>query len=860
MTPMMQQYKQIKKEYPDSILFFRLGDFYEMFFDDAKLAAKELEIALTARAGGGEGDKIPMCGVPHHASEAYIAKLVQKGYKVAICEQLEDPKQAKGIVKRDVIQIITPGTLLEEQTDGENRYLISILNTQSSFALAGIDVTTGELSVTAYDGAQDVMNPLYDEIAKWQPKEVLVNQSLYINEELHRELEFRYGAMLTLYTPDGDIASYLTEKIPLLSKDHPLFAYPLAQEALFALIHYVYRFSNETLAHIREVQWYEIEQWLGLDQNTRLHLDLQKNQFTFDQKHTLFSVLHHTNTAMGTRMLHQFIERPLQSKRRIEERLDMVEVLVDDPAFRGRVGSILDGIYDLDRLLAKLSYQKANGRDLLSLAFSLHQAEQMKQFLYGSEYDKCHEYALKMGDTKDLSEEITRAIVEDPPILITEGGMIREGYNLELDTRRETSMRGQDALILYEQEERERTGIKNLKIVFHKNKGYFIDVTKSNVSKVPDEYHKIQTLTNSDRYRSRRLEEIEHMIFDSQDETKEMEYAIFQELRQMVLEQVELLQQLSSLIAQFDVYYSFAHVASLYDYVRPIFHEKEDIMISEGRHPVVEMSMEKELFVHNDTNLGAPYNRIQIITGPNMAGKSTYMRQVALICLMAQMGSFVPAKAATLPILDRIFTRIGASDYLPAGDSTFMVEMKEMSYILSHASEKSLLVLDEIGRGTSTYDGMSIAWAIIEYIAANIRAKTLFATHYHELTALAEQDHSIQNMTVLVQENQKEVVFLRKLVPGQTDKSYGIEVAKMANFPDAIIRRAQEVLNTLEEEKSKHFEIQPVAEQLELFHPNALNPAAQVIDKLREIDVNQLTPLEAMNTLAQLQKEIEETL
>lgn len=859
LTPMMQQYLNVKKEYPDCILFFRLGDFYEMFFDDAKLAAKELEIALTARGGGGP-DKIPMCGVPHHSSDGYISKLVQRGYKVAICEQLEDPKDVKGIVKRDVVQVITPGTILEDKSDGENRYLISILYEQNAFALAAIDITTGELSLTSFEESQDdVFALLLDEIAKWQPKEVIVNQALYLEEELHQELTFRYGSMLTLFSSEEqNTESFLLERLPFLTKDHELFNYPLAMDALSALIGYIYRFSTQSLAHIQDIEWYTIEQWMGLDQNTRLHLDLQKNQFTMDQKHTLFSVLNRTKTAMGTRMLHRFIERPLLSIAQIEQRLDAVEVLKDDIQLRSKIAMFLDGIHDLDRLIAKLSYQKANARDLVTLALSLQNVQRLKEFLLNTPYEICQQFGDAISDTTDISEEILRAIVDEPPILITEGGMIREGYNIELDTRKDTSLRGQEALIAYEIDEKEKTGIKTLKIVFHKNKGYFIDVTKSQLSKVPDHYHRVQTLTNSERYRTIRLEEIEHMIFDSQEETKELEYAIFQDLREMVLSQVDKLQAISAIVARFDVFYSFAETANQNDYVRPTFRSDGQIEIKEGRHPVIETSMAKELFVHNDTAIGSEQNRIQVITGPNMAGKSTYMRQVALIVILAQIGSFVPAKAADLCIVDRIFTRIGASDFLPGGDSTFMVEMKEMAYILEHATPQSLLILDEIGRGTSTFDGMSIAWAIIEHIATKIKAKTLFATHYHELTVLSEQFENIQNMTVLVREDDKEITFLRKLVQGQSDKSYGIEVAKMAAFPKEIIARAEAILGTLEDDRAIPT-VDVVSEPMEqLAFPiqDETREWESLLKEIKGLSIESMTPMDAMNYLYTMRKRL----
>lgn len=857
MTPMMEQYTEIKARNADAILLFRLGDFYEMFFEDAKIAAKELEIALTQREMG-EGERAPMCGVPHHSSDPYIAKLVAKGYKVAICEQLEDPKVAKGIVKRDVVRVITPGTVIDAQASkDDNNHLLCVQLHATGFSCSAVDIQTGELSSMQYnDPTAEVYPLLLDEIARWQPAELLVSDSLYAKTEFIQEMTERYNCMISVYDAysydHAEQVRYIQAQIRDLEKNHAVFEHPISLQTLHALLRYIYQFEKSPLKHLRNLNWYELDVWMRIDQNTRAHLDIQKNQRTLDAKNTLFSVLHHTRTAMGTRKLHQFLERPLRSEPEIQRRLDTVASMVDHAEIRLRIGSLLDGVHDLDRLLAKLSYQRANARDLLALASSLANVEKLKAYLASLQVDALQLYANKTDPLDDIRELIESSIAEDPPILITDGGIIRIGYNEELDALRDTSLKGQDLLIAYEAEQRESTGIKNLKIVYHKNKGYFLDVTKSHIEKVPDSYERIQTLTNSERYSTSELMQIQRMIQDSSEETKELEYSLFQEIRTYILDQAQRIQLTSSLLATLDVFYSFAHAAVSYDYIRPEFRKDRQLRIEEGRHPVVERSLPEGSYVHNDTDLGRKGNVIQVITGPNMAGKSTYMRQVALIVLMAQIGSFVPAKSASIGMVDQIFTRIGASDHLTAGDSTFMVEMKEMSYILTHATKNSLLILDEIGRGTSTFDGMSIAWAIIEHIASELKVKTLFATHYHELTALSDHYDDIRNMTIAVREELTQIVFLRKIMPGQTDRSYGIEVAKMAGFPATIIARAAQVLQELERHRKDITVSSDLAGEEEYqmnLHEIELK---QFVSSIRSIDVESTTPMEALMMLERL--------
>lgn len=862
MTPMMEQYLSIKEKHQDAILFFRLGDFYEMFFDDAILAAKALEIALTKREMGQE-EKAPMCGVPHHSSASYIERLVEKGYKVAICEQLEDPSEAKGIVRRDVVQVITPGTVLPERTRADNNHLMSVQLTRTGFSVAVIDITTGEFSATAYrDEEEDVYPLLLDEIAKWNPKEILVSDTLYTHTAFLQDMQDRYGAMIGVYDaysyPEEVQTAYLREKIPAIPDNSPIFTERLALGTVTALLRYIYQYGQETLRHIRTVEWVETGAWMKLDQNTRAHLELQRNQRTQDTKHTLFAVLHHTRTAMGTRRLQRFLERPLISAAQIRQRQDVVQVLVDEAETRLRIGKLLDGVHDLDRLIGKLSYQKANARDLLALATSLSHVRDLHAYLIERPERVLHEYGERIDPVADVIAEIRAAIEDDPPISITEGGLIRVGYHAPLDAIRDTSIRGQEALVTYEAQLKEETGIRNLKVVYNKLKGYYLDVTKSHLEKVPEDWHRRQTLTNSERYVTDRLLQIQSMIQDSHEETRQLEYELFQTLRDHILDHVERIQQTSHHLSRLDVFYAFSEAAVRFSYTRPTFRTDGRIRIKEGRHPVVERSLGEGRFVHNDTELGAESNRLQVITGPNMAGKSTYMRQVALLVLMAQIGSFVPAKSASVSIVDQIFTRIGASDHLSAGDSTFMVEMKEMAYILNQATANSLLILDEIGRGTSTFDGMSIAWAIIEYIAAQIRAKTLFATHYHELTALAEQDASITNMTIAIREEETHIVFLRKIMPGQTDRSYGIEVARMANFPAKILARAKQVLSELEEFRTdiRVSSGNRAAETMQMDLKEI--ERVQFLASIGQLEVERTTPVEALLLLEQLRTKARE--
>lgn len=856
MTPMMQQYKRIKEQYENAILFFRLGDFYEMFFEDAVVAAKELEIALTRRDMGG-GETAPMCGVPHHSSEPYIARLVERGYRVAICEQMEDPKAVKGIVPRDVVRVVTPGTFLKDRPseNSKNNYLLCIRVAASGFGLAAVDIATGEIHATQYDGMEsDWPALLADEIAKWNPSELLIENSLYQRTGFVAQMEERYGAMINLYDPFAfgteDDAQFIRQQMPSVKASHPVFTHDAAASALASLLRYLYHFENRPLPHLDNVEWFEVDHWMGLDQNTRTHLDIHQPQRSQDRKHTLFYVLNKTTTAMGGRKLHRFLERPLRSIERLQHRQNRVARLMELGSLRMSIQSHLRGVYDLDRLLAKLSYQRANARDLIALRDSLASLPALLEAVRDANDDVLEPFLSAIDPLDDVTEEIRAAIHEEAPILLTEGNLIRTGYNEELDELRETSLHGQDRLVEYELEQREKTGIRTLKVIYHKNKGYSIDVTKSYFDRVPDTYRRLQTLTNSERYITDEILEIQDMIRHSEEETRELEYQLFLEVRNFILDRIDRIRSTSQSLAEMDVYCSLAQVACEENYVLPTFHEDREIRIEGGRHPVVEKALPIGNFVANDTEIGSDENRIQILTGPNMSGKSTFMRQVALIQLMAQIGSAVPAQSAQLPIVDKIFTRIGASDHLAAGDSTFMVEMREMSYILRHATKDSLLILDEIGRGTSTYDGMSIAWAILEYIAEAVDAKTMFATHYHELTGLADHYPTIRNYTVAVREEKDRIVFLRTILPGQTDRSYGIEVARMADFPEEILLRAREILSELEWSRADiHAGHSGKSQETTAQIDFADLARRSLIEHIGSLPIDTLSPLDALNLL-----------
>jgi DNA mismatch repair protein MutS len=861
LTPMMKQYMKIKKEHKDCILFFRLGDFYEMFFEDAIVASKELEIALTQRDCGGN-EKAPMCGVPYHVSDVYISKLVERGYKVAICEQLEDPSLAKGLVERDVTRIVTPGTItdLNVLDEKSNNYLISIYLDDLGVGLSYVDSSTGEMYTTEYIGEiQASYNFLVDELGKISPSEILCNKIFMGNKKIIKLIEERINPYINVY--DNDLMNksdwvniilnhfkvYRLERLNLKNKIYSIIS-------TGKLIDYLYDTQKDSLEHINELKYYESKEYMILDINTRTNLEIHETIMNREKKGTLIWVLDKTSTAMGGRLLKKWLEQPLLDIKKIKKRQEIVCLFTENIILMDQVRECLKKIYDLERLVSKISYGNCNARDLYSLKISIGKIPELKDLLCQSNSKLLIELGVKIDSLNDVYELIDNSIVDNPPISIKEGGLIKEGYDKELDEVKSASTEGKLWLAALEKEEKKKTGIKNLKIGFNKKSGYFFEVTNSNLNLVPNYFIRKQTLTNSERYHTDKLKEIEIKILGAEDKMIDLEYMIFQNIRAKVKAETHRIQKVSKQISQIDVLNSFSQVAYKNNYIKPELNNKGIINIVEGRHPVVEETIEKAIFVPNNTYLDNKDSRLQIITGPNMAGKSTYMRQVAIITLMAQIGSFVPAKEANIGIVDRIFTRIGASDNLSQGESTFMVEMSEVSNIIKNATNNSLIILDEVGRGTSTYDGLSIAWAIIEYIAKNIKAKTLFATHYHELTELENQLEGVKNLTILVEEKGDEVIFLRKIVDGSTDKSYGIEVAKLAGINPEIITRANEILYEIEqthEAKDKDSKIKEANQQLNILDYRK----DYFIEKINNIDVSRLTPIEAINILYDLTKE-----
>jgi len=851
LTPMMRQYLATKEQYQDAILFFRLGDFYEMFFEDAQLASRELEITLTGRDGGQE-KKIPMCGVPYHAADNYIARLIEKGYKVAICEQVEDPKAAKGIVKREVVRVITPGTLLDSQLleEKNNNFLISIVEGKQGYGLAVVDVSTGDFLTTEIN-TQEAEIKLLEEIIRLQPVECLVPDNFALTK-LREKLTQQCVLSTYLDLAFTQQQAYQT----LLSHFQVVSLVPfgcenlsLAVQAAGGLLSYLQETQKKSLTHITKLVTYSLGEYMLLDPATRRNLELCRTMKEGQKRGTLFWVLDKTVTSMGGRMLQQWIEQPLLSVEKIQHRLNGVAELKEQAFFRHDLQEQLDNIYDLERLMAKIAYGNANGRDLIALRDSLIVLPAIK--------DICQQAKSKivsnLRDSLDLLEDIAiliaQSVAEYPPISLREGGLIKLGYHAEVDKLRLAQTQGKNWIKNLENEEKEKTGIKSLKVGFNKVFGYYLEVTKSNLSLVPKEYQRKQTLSNGERYITPELKEYEELILGAEEKLIELEYQIFNSIREKIAEQVERIQQTAKILAQLDVLASLAEIAVQYNYVKPEVDEADRIEIKAGRHVVIERLMGNNSFVSNDTQLDNKINQIILLTGPNMAGKSTYMRQVALIVLLAQIGSFIPASAAKIGLVDRIFTRIGAADDIITGQSTFMVEMQELANILHNATAKSLIILDEIGRGTSTYDGLSIAWAVAEYLheEKRIKAKTLFATHYHELTELENHLSGLKNYSVAVKENKEDVIFLRKIIPGKVDKSYGVYVAKLAGLPEAVLSRARDILSDLEQEKEKP-QVEKRNEQISLF-PEKNN---SVIDELLVLDIMSMTPIEAMNKLYEL--------
>ncbi len=873
LTPMMQQYKKTKEQYRDCILFYRLGDFYEMFFEDAIIASKELEITLTGKNCGLE-ERAPMCGIPYHAVEGYLTKLVKKGYKVAICEQLEDPKEAKGIVKRDVIRIVTPGTNLSMQSleENKNNYIMCIAYFNGKVGISIADVTTGDYQLTEVEDNKK----LYDEIVRYTPSEIVCNDAFLVCgmdiEDLKTRLEISIFSLEPHFFDDDRCRNTLLKHFHVNTlQGLGVEEFPSGMIASGALLQYLYEIQKTSLNHITHIYPYLTSKYMLLDSSTRRNLELCETLREKQKRGSLLWVLDKTKTAMGGRLLRNYIEQPLIDKTEIETRLNAVEELTNNPVERDEIREYLNPVYDLERLLGKISYKTANPRDLLAFRNSVEMLPPIKTIASGLNDKALMNIGNEIDGLQDIYELIYRAIVEEAPISVREGGIIKEGFDETIDALRNAKSEGKDWLARLENEDRERTGIKNLKVKYNKVFGYYFEVTNSYLNLVPDDFIRKQTLTNAERFTTPKLKELEDTILNAEDKLVALEYDKFCEIREYIAGEIERVQKTAKAIAKLDVFASYSTVAEQNHYIRPQLNEKGMIDIKDGRHPVVEKMIEHDLFIPNDTYLNNGKNCISVITGPNMAGKSTYMRQSALIVLMAQIGSFVPAKSANIGLVDRIFTRVGASDDLASGQSTFMVEMNEVANILRNATSNSLLILDEIGRGTSTFDGLSIAWAVIEHIANTklLGAKTLFATHYHELTELEGKMSNVNNYCIAVKEKGDDIVFLRKIVKGGADRSYGIQVARLAGVPEMVTDRAKEIADQLSDnditQKVQSIEVKSkndskssqVAhldevdlEQISLFDTVK---DEDVLKELKEIEVTTLTPLDALNTLYRLQ-------
>lgn len=875
LTPMMQQYMKTKEEYKDCILFYRLGDFYEMFFDDAITASRELEITLTGKNCGLE-ERAPMCGVPYHAVDGYLNRLVSKGYKVAICEQVEDPKLAKGIVKREVVRIVTPGTNLDTQAldESKNNYIMCIVYAGDNYGLSIADVSTGEYIVTELDSGTKLM----DEIYRFMPSEIICNEPLYVSGLNFDDLRDRLGIVIysldSWYFDDALCQRTLQEHFHVNTLDGlGLADYDSGVIASGALLKYLEETQKTSLTHLSKLKKYTTGNYMLLDSSTRRNLELTETLREKQKRGSLLWVLDKTKTSMGARMLRKFVEQPLIEKEAVIRRLDAVEELKDNAINREEIREYLGPVYDLERIGGKITYQSANPRDLIAFQTSLFMLPPIKCILSDMQSEYLKEIYEELDTMEDLCSLVQNAIIDEPPIAMKEGGIIREGYNEDVDRLRRAKSEGKDWLATLEATERKKTGIKNLKIRYNKVFGYYLEVTNSFKDLVPDYYVRKQTLANAERYIIPELKELEDTILGAEDKLFALEYDIYAEIRNKIAGEITRIQKTASAISVLDVLGSLAFVAEKNNYVRPKINEKGVIDIKEGRHPVVEKMIPNDLFISNDTYLDDKKHRISIITGPNMAGKSTYMRQTALIVLMAQIGSFVPAASANIGMVDRIFTRVGASDDLASGQSTFMVEMNEVANILRNATNKSLLILDEIGRGTSTFDGLSIAWAVVEHISNSklLGAKTLFATHYHELTELEGKIENVNNYCIAVKEKGDDIVFLRKIVKGGADKSYGIQVAKLAGVPDSVILRAkeivQELVNTditgrvkdiavhgLETKKKKTKMLDEVDRaQMSLFDTVKDD---DVLEELCNLDISNMTPMDAMNCLYKLQNKL----
>ncbi|WP_105300490.1 DNA mismatch repair protein MutS [Anaerococcus marasmi] len=858
LTPMLKHYVDVKNDFKDAILLYRVGDFYEAFFDDAIMTSKALSLTLTGKECGHE-KKAPMCGVPHHVIDNYAFKLVKQGYKVALCDQVEDPKEAKGLVKRAITRVITPGTItdMESLDNRKNNYLLSIFQNDYGLSISYCDISTGKLVSFEIKGlSSSIGKKAIDQIEKINPSEILINsdfndqslrryfqdEEIFVNYIQNPKDYMNRASLIRDHLGDDNLKKIENMRLSILS--------------LANLLDYIYKYHKDNLVHINNIEIIEINDYMELEASTRKNLELSKNLNNNTKENSLLSIIDKADTVMGSRMISEYLERPLIDKRKIERRLDIVEVLFNDRILASNISNLLSDVYDLERLIAKISYKRANGRDFISLKNSIANIPQLKDILRSYSDTNISNIGENIPDVSDIFNLIDKAIVEDPPIAISEGGIIKDSYNDELDKLKESSSSAQSALIEYENKEREKTGIKNYKIVFNKNNGYSIEITKSNLDKVPDSYVRKQTLKNQERYTTEKLEEISSLILGGKDKINDLEYKIFQDIREKVLRNTIKLQALAKILATVDTLNTFAKISLENSYVRPVIREDNIIKIKDGRHPVIERKLKENEFIPNDTDIGEENNLIQIITGPNMAGKSTYMRQMAIIIILAQMGCFVPASLAEISICDQVFTRIGASDNISKGESTFMLEMNEVSSILKNSTEHSFVILDEVGRGTSSDDGLSIAMAIVEYLSKRKKVKTVFATHFHELTILENELDNVKNLKIEILEENNNLVFLRKISEGKSDRSYGIEVAKLSGLPDEIIDNAKIIMDKLSTDDFYDLDKKKeISTSLEEISDQKLE---EVKIEASNIDINNLTPMEAINSLSNLLNKIGE--
>ena len=865
-SPMMQKYLETKEQYKDCILFYRLGDFYEMFFEDAITVSRELELTLTGKDCGQE-ERAPMAGVPHHAAEMYISRLVAKGYKVAICEQLEDPKETKGIVKRGVIRVVTPGTVVESNMleERKNNFIMSIYKAGIYFGISVCDISTGEFYSAEIKDKQN-FPLLLDEIARYMPSELVINNMMSNCKEEISKIKERFDLYITQFDDKffTDEISNIKNRFNIVDTNQNelenINDINLAMSSINALVEYIEQTQMTTLDHINKIVVYNISKYMSLDVNARRNLEITEKMRDKSKKGTLLWVLDKTSTSMGGRALRRWLNDPLIDTIEINRRLTSVKELKDEIILRGDIIENLKKVYDIERLAGKMAYGNANARDMITLKNSLSKLPELKKVLSSTKSEMLKDLYENLDELQDIYALIEKSIVEDPPMTIKDGGIIKFGYDEEIDKLKTATTEGKNWIIKLEAEEKEKTGIKNLKVGFNKVFGYYIEVTKSGLDQVPERYIRKQTLTNAERYITEELKDLENQILGAEEKVVNLEYNAFVQIREEIARNVKRLQKSSNVVSTLDVITSFATVAEDMNYCMPQVDNSGVIDIKGGRHPVIEKILGTGIFVENDTYLDKEENRLSIITGPNMAGKSTYMRQVAIITLMAQVGSFVPATEAKIGVVDKIFTRVGASDDLSMGQSTFMVEMMEVATILKEATSNSLVILDEIGRGTSTYDGLSIAWAVAEYIANKEKcgAKTLFATHYHELTELEDKLKGVKNYNIAVKEKGEDIIFLRKILRGGTDESYGIHVARLAGVPKAVTQKADEILKNLERKniltgkKQEKEDKKHVEGQFDMFNYKL----AEIAHEVDKINLNELTPIDALNTLVKIKEKI----